>query len=352
MHWDLFCRVVDNFGDVGVCWRLAADLASRGEQVRLWLDDASALAWMAPPGAPGVQVLPWRAPMGGAGPGDVVVEAFGCDPPAGFVSAMRERATAPVWINLEYLSAELAAERNHALPSPQFSGPGHGLTKWFFYPGFTARTGGLIREPGLLAAQHAFDDAAWLRGRGVHRREGERVVSLFCYPTPRVAELLDMLATSPTLLLATAGHAADQVRRELGPSLARGGLRALALPHLTQQEFDALLWACDLNLVRGEDSFVRAQWAGRPFVWQIYPQQDGAHAAKLEAFLDRFLAYADANLAHNVRALWRTWNGLADGPMRGIDLPRWRPHCEAWRSSLLAQPDLAQQLIRFASERR
>ncbi len=59
MHWDLFCRVIDNFGDIGVCWRLAADLGARGESVRLWVDDASALAWMAPQGSAGVEVLRW-----------------------------------------------------------------------------------------------------------------------------------------------------------------------------------------------------------------------------------------------------------------------------------------------------
>ena len=56
MRWDLFCRVVDNFGDVGVCWRLACELARRGDAVRLWIDDASALAWMAPDGMAGVEV--------------------------------------------------------------------------------------------------------------------------------------------------------------------------------------------------------------------------------------------------------------------------------------------------------
>ena len=54
--WDIFCQVIDNFGDIGVCWRLAADLAARGHQVRLWVDDASALHWMAPQGAAGVEV--------------------------------------------------------------------------------------------------------------------------------------------------------------------------------------------------------------------------------------------------------------------------------------------------------
>ena len=352
MLWDLFCRVVDNFGDIGVCWRLAADLASRGERVRLWVDDASALVWMAPQGASGVTVLSWGAACEADVPGDVVIEAFGCDPPANFVQRMGQQATAPVWINLEYLSAEPAAERNHALPSPQLNGPGQGLTKWFFYPGFTTGTGGLIRETALMTAHQAFDENAWLHERGLQRRQGERLVSLFCYENPAAGELLDVLARAPTLLLATTGHAADQVQRALGQTLTRGELRAVVVPPLTQHGFDALLCACDLNFVRGEDSFVRAQWAGKPFVWHIYPQQDGAHEAKLNAFLDRYLRSAPPGLAGDVRGLWRGWNGLSDPPLRAIALPAWRQHCEAWRSGLLAQADLTHQLIRFAAERR
>src|SRR5512145_3453369 len=100
MLWDLFCRVVDNHGDIGVCWRLAADLAARGERLRLWVDDASALAWMAPQGAPGVEVFAWGgAQHAGGDPGDVVIEVFGCDPPAGFVARMSAMARPPCWIN-------------------------------------------------------------------------------------------------------------------------------------------------------------------------------------------------------------------------------------------------------------
>ncbi len=351
MLWDLFCRVVDNFGDIGVCWRLAADLASRGERVRLWVDDPSALAWMAPHGAAGVTVLAWAAGVD-AEPGDVVVEAFGCDPPSSFVQRMAAQAAAPVWINLEYLSAEPVVERQHGLASPQLAGPGKGLTKWFFYPGFNAATGGLIREPGLMAAQQAFDATGWLRARGIEAREGEQRISLFCYDNPALPGLLNEWARTPTLLLATPGHAARQVQNVLGPNLQRGGLRAMLLPLLTQKDYDALLWACDLNFVRGEDSFVRAHWAGRPFIWQIYPQQDGVHETKLEAFLGRFLASADANLSAAVRRLWRRWNALSDGPVQAADLPVWRRHCETWRAELLGQPDLSLQLRRFISERR
>ena len=163
MLWDIFCRVVDNHGDIGVCWRLAADLAARGERLRLWIDDSSALAWMAPRGAAGVQVRAWDdAASEHSQPGDVVVEAFGCDPPTAFVARMARGVPAPCWINLEYLSAEAYVERSHGLTSPQAGGPGAGLVKWFFYPGFTPRTGGLLRERGLLASRKQFEPAAWL----------------------------------------------------------------------------------------------------------------------------------------------------------------------------------------------
>ena len=184
MRFDVFCQVIDNFGDVGVCWRLAADLAARGHAVRLWVDDASALAWMAPHGAPGVEVRPWPQAAPADGPGDVVIEAFGCEIAPGFIAACagtesaggRNGLKTPVWINLEYLSAEGYVERCHRLPSPVMGGPGAGLTRWFFYPGFTARTGGLLREPGLAARQARVDflsGAGEADGSGIARVAGQ-----------------------------------------------------------------------------------------------------------------------------------------------------------------------------------
>ncbi|CAN5256417.1 elongation factor P maturation arginine rhamnosyltransferase EarP [soil metagenome] len=358
--WDIFCRVIDNLGDIGVCWRLAADLASRGEPVRLWVDDASALAWIAPSGAAGMSVRAFEAAALEAEPAGVVVEAFGCNPPGAFVERMAAAPAPPLWINLEYLSAEDFVERSHGLASPQMSGPGAGLLKWFFYPGFTAATGGLIREPGLMARREAFDRDAWLArvviddDAGLTRRADERVVSLFCYEQAALPALMTALSNEPTLLLATDGHAARQVKALLGPTLRRGLLRAIALPQLTQIEYDHLLWAGDLNFVRGEDSFVRAQWAGAPFVWQIYPQDDGAHLAKLEAFMRlQAAAIGDAHITGPVHALWRAWNGAAG--LAPIELPpraaweRWSPH---WRDALLVQPDLVTSLRRFADEKR
>jgi uncharacterized repeat protein (TIGR03837 family) len=340
MLWDVFCRVVDNFGDLGVCWRLSGDLATRGETVRLWVDDASALDWMAPQGAPGVELLPWTGYSVIPDPGDVVVEAFGCDPPAAFVQRMVLTSTPPVWVNLEYLSAEGYVERSHALPSPQLAGPGTGLTKWFFYPGFTPRTGGLLREPALMAQRLGFHREAWLAAHGLELRRHERLVSLFCYANPCIAALLDDLAGQPTMLLAAPGAAQSAVGGD------RGGLRVHALPWLSQADYDRLLWACDLNFVRGEDSFVRAQWAGAPFVWQIYPQHDAVHAAKLDAFHERF--GADPAL----RALSRAWNELGPWPEAWPRQDAWIAHCHRWRESLLAQEDLSTQLLGFVRSKK
>jgi len=342
MQWDLFCRVIDNHGDLGVCWRLACDLAARGQAVRLCVDDASALAWMAPQGAAGVQVCPWTA-HGPLDVGDVVIEAFGCDPPPAFVRAMAARRPAPVWINLEYLSAEAYVERSHGLPSPQPSG----LTKWFFYPGFGTRTGGLLREPALMQALSAHDGPAWLAARGWAPRSGERVVSLFCYDQPRLDEWLALLAHAPTLVLATPGHAVRQLRALHRPE----GLRVVELPWLTQPDYDRLLWSCDLNAVRGEDSVVRAQWAGPPMLWQIYPQHDGAHAAKLEAWLDRCLDGAPADAAAAFRQAQRHWNGLGPGPAVLPGFDTWRDLQHAWRARLLTQDDLTTQLLALVTAR-
>ncbi|MFO0146691.1 MAG: elongation factor P maturation arginine rhamnosyltransferase EarP [Betaproteobacteria bacterium] len=371
MHWDLYCRVVDNYGDIGVCWRLATDLASRGDHVRLWTDDASALAWMAPEGAPGVQVRPWPAhagqvqPQTGSGaadpPADVVIEAFGCVLPPPVVAAMAAQAAggrAPVWINLEYLSAEDYVERSHGLPSPQADGPGRGLTKWFFYPGFTVGTGGLLREPHLAPRQAQFDARAWQRAHGIAPAAGERCVSLFCYDNPALPALLDALSAAPTLLLATAGHAVRQVQALLGPGGRRGALRAQLVPTLSQRDYDHLLWSCDANLVRGEDSFVRAQWAGKPFLWQVYPQDDGVHALKLRAFERRFLAGAAPEAAAAVTQAELVWNGLATPGPQGDVLPRtalwpaWQAQCAVWRDRLLALPDLTSSLRAFVLEHR
>lgn len=358
MRWDIFCKVIDNHGDLGVCWRLCADLASRGEQARLWVDEPGALRWMAPAGAPGVQVGRWDAHTVFPEPGEVLVEAFGCDPAPEFIAAYARQARTighnGCWINLEYLSAEPFVERAHGLPSPVMSGPGAGLTKHFFYPGFTPRTGGLLREPDLAGRQARFDPDAWLAGQGL-ARDGARLVSLFCYePAALPAWMLQCAqAAQPTHLLVTAGRATAAARAALDALSAadpawnhRHQLRLSWLPLLDQPGYDHLLWACDFNFVRGEDSLVRALWAGRPFAWHIYPQHDNAHHAKLEAFLDQLAP------PPGWARFQRGWNATAAGPLAPFEPLAWQEAALSLRGRLLGQADLATQLIRFVSKKR
>ncbi|MBE7939609.1 MULTISPECIES: elongation factor P maturation arginine rhamnosyltransferase EarP [Ramlibacter] len=355
MRWDIFCRVIDNHGDAGVCWRLAAQLARRGEAVRLFIDDASPIAWMAPQGEPGVQVLPWNAAEAAelpGGAGDVVVEAFGCELPvrvqAAIARAAHERGHAPAWLNLEYLSAEPWVARTHGLPSPVTHGPAQGLRKHFFYPGFTPGTGGLLREPGAGREGPAPDAAQWLADHGIPHADGERRVSLFCYEPTALGALLQGLAGGPTTrLLVTAGRATaatraatDRLDVQAPGWNAAGRLRLSFLPLVPQDDFDRLLGVCDFNFVRGEDSLVRALWAGVPFCWQLYPQDDGAHEAKLAAFLDWLQPTADW------RALFEAWNGLP-AALPALAPQAWQPAMQAARARLLAQDDLVTQLLRF-----
>jgi len=363
--WDIFCHVVDNFGDVGMLWRLSAALAARGQQVRLWIDDASALTWMAP-GAlagewPGVRVMPWadadQASACSALPcADAWIEGFGCEIPPGFVAHFAQQVSAqaglaqPVWINLEYLSAEAYVDRNHRLPSPVLSGPARGWTKYFYYPGFTAGSGGLIRN--------AVADAVDRNTRPTPAAtEGVRRISLFCYEPEALPDLLTSLGQDgrPSQLLVAHGRATQAVRRLLESASFElpGNLQVEYLPTLSQTQFDAVLDRCDLNLVRGEDSLVQAIWAGKPFIWQAYPQTDAVHRAKLDAFLD----WLQADSA--VRDVHRAWNGfcqpaeLAHWAQTLADADgRWASQVIDARQRLLVQDDLPTQLLKLVDENR
>jgi uncharacterized repeat protein (TIGR03837 family) len=391
-RWDVFCRVVDNFGDVGVSWRLARALAAdHGKQVRLWLDDFTVLAKLRPEIDPrydvqsleGVEVVRLREPFAVDYVADVVVETFGCDPPVAYVEAMARRDPKPRWINLEYLSAEDWVEGSHGLPSPN---PRLPLVKHYFFPGFSARTGGLLRERSLLARRDAFQsdgvaqDAFWHEYLGRTPPRGALKLSLFGYagaPFDALARACSHLA-GPVWVVAPEGAAStalqswaqarqDGIRRNDHAGGARRELEVFTPRFLPQDRYDCLLWACDLNFVRGEDSFVRAQWAGKPFVWNIYPTEDGAHWVKMAAFLGRYTQALDRSAAEAVAALWKAWNrreGEGSGPSNVLGnrevpmaealpafaarLPALTAHAGGWAKTLAAQHDLASALVDFA----
>lgn len=367
--WDIFCRVIDNFGDIGVCWRLARQLAAEHhQQVRLWVDDLPSLQRIWPETQLsdqqilcGVEVRHWAKQFDVAiEPADRVIEAFACDIPDTYLAAMAARKAtgqAPLWINLEYLSAEAWVEECHGMASIH---PSTGLRKVFFFPGFSDRTGGLLRERALLTERKAFNAPAWLKRQGVQPAQDALLISLFAYKNPALHELLAAWQESPQPIhcLVPEGRILTSLNDALGQSLKagdscqRGNLCVQVLPFLTQSAYDQLLWACDINFVRGEDSLVRAQWAGVPCVWHIYVQDDDAHLVKLQAFLAAYTP-AHEGLRAALHQFWIDWNegGHTDTSWHQLIqyLPEWRAHCRRWTQQLSQPLDLTQQLVNYCA---
>lgn len=373
----IFCKVVDNYGDIGICWRLARQLQQEhGIAVTLWVDDLQSFQRICPDLAlnaeaqqlAGVMVRHWRNQESVFSAGDVahiVIEFFACDIPPGYIAAMANCNPRPVWLNLEGLSAEDWVEGCHTLSSP----PRLSLTKYFFFPGFTDKTGGLLRESSLEEQRQLFQSdqaamTAFLAQFGVTPAEmASTKVSLFCYPHAPVSALFDAWQSGDAAItcLVPEGVAVGPIQAFLGTEAAagaaqtRGALTVRVVPFVAQPEYDKLLWACDLNFVRGEDSFVRAQWAGKPFVWHIYPQDENLHHVKLRAFLQRYSAGIES-----LSALSLYWNGASDGgreeqadwpalwPQFQADTPKIACRSVDWQRQILANGDLASNLLKFA----
>ena len=371
---DIFCNVIDNYGDIGVCWRLARQLANEhGLAVRLWVDDFGSLAKLCPEAdatlvsqhSRGVEVCLWSKNFPEVQPADLVIEAFACVLPETYIAAMAAQAQQPVWINLEYLSAEDWVHGCHKLTSPH---PGLPLVKYFFFPGFTRQTGGLLMERDLLARRDAFqNDAvrqqAFWRSIGMDMSSAETLkISLFGYENAALHGLFDAWTASaqPVLCLVPEGRILPQVGQYfgdaapcVGKAYSHGNLQVRVLPFVEQERYDELLWACDVNFVRGEDSCVRAQWAGRPFVWQIYPQHDAVHLKKLQAFLILYSRQLSRSASQAVEGLWQAWNmesgaGLA-WPAFVATRGELERHAQHWARQL-AKNNLALNLLDFFRE--
>ena len=373
---DVFCNIVDNYGDIGVAWRLARQLArEHGLKVRLWVDDLASFCKLRPEAhtgllvqiVQGVEVQHWVKPFPETEPAEIVIETFACDLPENYLEAMAARDPKPLWINLDHLSAEDWVTGCHGLPSPH---PRLPLTAHFFFPGFSEGTGGLLREAGILTERDAFQSSReaiqhfWRSLDMPVPESGVKRVSLFAYDNPGIPELLGTWAAGHDKIVCIVPEGLPvkrvaayfgQTDRAPGTTLSRGNLEVHIVPFLDQDDYDRLLWACDFNFVRGEDSFVRAQWATRSFIWQIYIQQDDAHWAKLEAFLDLFCAGLDTETAAAYRSFTHAWN-------RGNGLsaawPRIEPHLDslqryarAWADGLSKQDDLATNLMLFCQEK-
>jgi uncharacterized repeat protein (TIGR03837 family) len=369
-RWDIFCTVVDNYGDIGVTWRLARQLvAEHALPVRLWVDDLRAFERICPEidinvaqqFQQGVEVRHWPSEWLHTEAADVVIAAFACQLPSDYMDAMAEHEKPPLWMNLDYLSAEDWVIGCHGLPSVKYKT----VQKFFFFPGFQPGTGGLLRERGLLERRRQFQQDAqaqrtFLQGLGIDRAEGAQLISLFAYENAGLASWLDVLAadSQPTHLLVPEGRVLGDVAQWLdvetlsvGAIHVRQSLTVQVLPFVRQDQYDHLLWCCDFNAVRGEDSFVRAQWAGRPMLWHIYQQDEDIHLDKLDAFLALYTKGLSPAAAEAMSGLWRAWSaGQPIGEHWLASRKHWpelQENAQKWCLEQGLQADLAAALVQF-----
>lgn len=375
LNWDIFCSVIDNYGDIGVSWRLAKILCHDFQQnVRLFVDDLNALHTLVPETDPLLKQqliqqieVQHLNPDLSTRPGDVVIEAFGCELPNDYVEQMK--TAKPIWINLEYFSAESWVQDFHGLPSKQ----ANGLDKTFFFPSVLANTGGLMREVDLLQRREQFIKSdhhtpsgikAWLSEIGLPEpMPNSFKISLFAYENKALSTLFDNWAQSeqpievylPQGRLLSSAQAYFNQPLNAGDTLQQGPMRLHILPFLPQAQYDYLLWLCDLNFVRGEESLVRAQWAGKPFIWHIYPTEDDAHWTKLNAFFDAYsqtLNQAARQALYDFEAGWnhqqidhQAWCSLM------AHWPSLTTHAENWINHLENLGELCSNLVKFVKSK-
>ena len=369
----LFCNVIDNFGDIGVSWRLAQILRREsGWQVCLWTDDAAALAHIRPGIAElpcvcdGIRVYSWRPDFADhadtAPPPDIVIETFACNLPDNVLSVIQNRR--PLWLNWEYLSAEESNERLHLLPSPQEGG----LAKYFWFMGFSKKSGGLLREKNY--ADYAAFDTGTLRRELMLPPKTAPEWLVFGYRSHIWADWLAMWQQNgrPITLLLAGGQVIDSLKdtdaipqnalMRDGSVFQTASVKLVRIPFVAQQDFDRVLHLSDGLIVRGEDSFVRAQFSGKPFFWHIYPQDENVHLDKLDAFWDKAGRMMPSEIRAAHRLLSDDLNGrrataaarLAAWQTLEAGAALWQGAVQNWQRFLFSQPSAAEKLAAFVSQ--
>ncbi|NLE01712.1 MAG: elongation factor P maturation arginine rhamnosyltransferase EarP, partial [Fibrobacter sp.] len=150
---DIFCQVIDNFGDAGVVYRFAKEFKIKHNycRVRVFIDNLDVLQSIdrsisTECFSQKIEDITWIDStqltvdlVRQLGTAEIIIEAFACQIPECYLeSALFNNS---LIINLEYLSAEGWVEGYHLKESLLSRGNSR---KFFFMPGFSTGTGGLI----------------------------------------------------------------------------------------------------------------------------------------------------------------------------------------------------------------
>ncbi|WP_370578736.1 elongation factor P maturation arginine rhamnosyltransferase EarP [Snodgrassella alvi] len=373
----VFVRVIDNYGDAGVGWRLSCLLAEYLHMhVRLWIDDTDALNKLVP--APEKQaritIEAWQGDammqqqLSAAADPVLVIETFGCELPPQVLERIRQ--CRPLWLNWEYLTAEDWAVGLHAMSSLQ----PNGLEKYFWFMGIDEGSGGLLREPDYLAEREKFRQQpqlqqAFRQEYGLPLQHTGQLWLVFAYTSGQWAQWMAMWqqADTPVTLWLAGGQVIESLRaakliapeelQQEGDSCELGNVTLVRIPFVPQAAFDRLLWLADAAIVRGEDSFVRALWAGLPFFWHIYRQDDDVHLQKLHSFWFKAMQGWPTELRQAFTVLSDDLNGA--GAVSSLKREQawqylcahwqsWVKSAAAWSEMLHGQDNALEKLARFS----
>lgn len=375
----VFVRVIDNWGDVGVGWRLCMQLAcSFPWRVRLWIDDVAALGKLVLAAELAavqdtVMVEKWSDDdsvslrLAQLADPVMVIETFGCDLPSPVLRRMQQ--CQPLWLNWEYLTAEDWAVDLQAMPSLQ----GNGLAKYFWFMGIDQQSGGLLREANYLSRRNEFLQQpclqqAFKQQYGLPLEHVGQLWLIFAYTSERWAEWLSMWrgADEPITLWLAGHEVADSLRaagviaadalQQVGDTFELEQVTMVRIPFVPQSAFDNLLWLADGAIVRGEDSFVRALWAGLPFLWHIYQQEEAVHLQKLDAYWHKASINWPASVREAVLALSADLNGgehLSESLRLRLwqnlrsEWQNWVNAASTWSDSLHLHSSAMERLARF-----
>ena len=265
MKIDIFCRVIDFWGDVAVSWRLACALKKVQPQwdIIYYCDDWQpwcTLTGMAkvPEDYQGIALKNYQQKS--YAQADIALEMLAGGLPGNYP------APKSMSVNVEYLTAEDWGADCHlkqSFPKPHF----------FFLPGISQGTGGLVFgdffEKQVFVQDVKAQRLAWAKKMGLKLDPEKNWVSCYLYQIS--AQSLHKVQESIFL-----GPALPHIKPDFGHFIP-----------MTLARYDELLWLCDQHLVRGEDSLSRAVLTGKPFLWQAYPQENEDHEKKVQALINQ-----------------------------------------------------------------
>ena len=329
---DIFCEIIDNYGDIGVVYRTAKELQKifPKSKIRVFLNRLdefkkinSQVIDLPSQNIDGIEYITFDYLRDNANKlltAQVIIEAFGCQIPKEYIEIAYDNSE--LLINLEYLSAEDWIEDFHLQSSPLGRGK---LKKVFFMPGFTEKSGGVIADSNYLERiQRVLENKEFYEKKylsDIEDRENKIIGTLFSYEknfTPLLEDLKKL--DKDVVILAMGEKTQDSLRKilknfsieDFRNSLKYGKIEIRFLNFLNQEEYEELINIVDFNFVRGEDSFIRAVLTGKPYMWHIYCQEEYAHMDKIEGFLDKYRKvienFSDEDFLLNMEKFFKDYN--------------------------------------------